>query len=120
MAIVAERTQTRLVTAAVAAIHHARCGEVVVTDLATMAPELELADHVDVVVCGDAVEIIADGALDALLPVVANLPGETDVVVLVDAARMGDAHRTFRRIDCVLQPWWRSNGTVSFGSTELP
>lgn len=120
MAIVAERTQTRLVTAAVAAIHQARCGDVVVTDLASLAPELELSDPVDVVVCADSTEIIVDGPLDALLASVAKLAVGSEVVVLVEAARMGDAHHTLRGIECVLQPWWRTDGTVSFGAVELP
>lgn len=120
MAIVAERTQTQLVTAAVAAIHQARCGDVVVTDLASMAPEVEHSDQVDIVVCADAVEIVADGPLDVLLPAIAYLVGDTPLVVLVHTARMGEAHRTFRRSECVLQPWWRTDGTVSFGAIELP
>lgn len=120
MAIVAERTQTRLVTAAVAAIHQARCGDVVVADLASLAPELELSDPIDVVVCADSTEIVADGRLDVVVSAIVDLAVGTEVVVLVDAARMGEAHRALRGIECVLQPWWRTEGTVSFGAVELP
>lgn len=77
-------------------------------------------DAVEVIVCSDAVEVVADGMLSDLRPAIGVLAVDADVVVLVAAARMGDAHRFLRGTECVLQPWWRTDGVISFGATELP
>lgn len=120
MAVVAEGTHTRLVTAAIGAIHQARCGDVVHTDLAAFLPQFTSESVTDVVVCEDAVELVPTGDFVGLKGALAELTLGTDVIVVVEANRLGEAHRMLRGTNCVLQPWWKDGGSVSFGATEVP
>lgn len=41
-------------------------------------------------------------------------------VVVVPAARMGEAHFALRGVPCRLQAWWDDGSTICFGSHETP
>jgi hypothetical protein len=41
-------------------------------------------------------------------------------VVVVPAARMGEAHFALRGVPCRLQAWWEDDATVRFGAHEVP
>lgn len=43
-----------------------------------------------------------------------------EVGLVVPAARMGEAHRSFRGTSVTLQPWWHDGETICFGGTEVP
>ena len=45
---------------------------------------------------------------------------EWQVMVIVPAARMGEAHRALRGSPVTLQPWWSDDEGVRFGGPEVP
>ena len=68
------------------------------------------------------VEIAVDErAVEAVATAVWDLGGAGwDVVVLIPAARCGEAHATLRGAPCTLQPWWTADDAIAFGKPETP
>lgn len=99
-----------------------------------LAAEMPLAELLDVptglgslrAVVSDtdrAIEIVLDTGFDAadVVPGLWALAAKGwQPVVLIALDRIGEAHGELRGAPCRLQPWWVVDGTVVFGSFEIP
>ncbi|MBT8197155.1 MAG: hypothetical protein HKO87_06205 [Acidimicrobiia bacterium] len=67
------------------------------------------------------VEVVADGDFDPVRTCVHQLVADGwSVTVLVDLARLGEAHGELRRTGCTIQPWWEADEEIVFGAVETP
>mgnify|MGYP001815120003 FL=1 len=115
------------VTDAVVAAYSARREKVQtmpVSDLVSGSVSADLSALTAVVAAEPRVaEIVADAGsdLERLAAAAWALSGRGwDLIVLVPASRIGDAHSSLRSSPCLIQPWWSDADGIWFGALETP
>ena len=127
MAVTASTSEAARVAAAAGRSYAIR-GEFVVESaladapLAAVLPDLAGSRSVVVPERRRCEIVLDDGAAATDLIAVADALAADgwEVVVLLPAARLGEAHTGLRGTPCTLQPWWWHANRICFGGIEIP